>query len=90
VGSLVPWEVPLWVRSSYVILNRISVNLAIIAYLLPVLFHLKLMHKELHWTVKLKDVLILVFGSVALIYSTFLAIQNIVDALTHRSGPSHC
>eukprot|EP01102_Stenamoeba_stenopodia_P007911 TRINITY_DN2230_c0_g1_i1.p1 TRINITY_DN2230_c0_g1~~TRINITY_DN2230_c0_g1_i1.p1 ORF type:complete len:491 (-),score=89.25 TRINITY_DN2230_c0_g1_i1:224-1654(-) len=88
VTCIIGWAVPYFALISGL---TGALGSSSLAYLLPVLFHLKLLHKDLHWTIKMKDVLILVFGAVALVYSTYLAIRNIVDALDHsNSGPAHC
>jgi hypothetical protein len=46
-----------------------------------VVFHLKLFHRTLSWWVIAKDVVILLFGSAALIVGTIFAVRDIIDAL---------
>jgi proton-coupled amino acid transporter len=52
-----------------------------LAFILPVVFHLKLFHRTLSWWVIAKDVVILLFGSAALIVGTIFAVRDIIDAL---------
>jgi len=52
-----------------------------LAFILPVIFHLMLFNKQLSKLVIAKDIVILIFGSAALIVGTVFAVKNIIDAL---------
>jgi proton-coupled amino acid transporter len=52
-----------------------------LAFILPVVFHLVMFRKELSWWVIAKDVIILIFGSTALIVGTVFAVKDIINAL---------
>jgi hypothetical protein len=46
-----------------------------------VIFHLKLFRRTLPWWVVAKDIIILIFGSAALVVGTVFAVRDIIDAI---------
>ncbi|XP_005097320.1 uncharacterized protein LOC101845918 [Aplysia californica] len=52
---------------------------SLLAYILPCLFHLKLCWAQLHPGVKIKDILIVVFGLAASVVSLYSTIRSIAD-----------
>ena len=52
-----------------------------LALILPCCIHLKVMWKSLSWTVKVKDIILIVFGVFATGFSTYISFRDLVEHL---------
>ncbi|KAL6071658.1 Amino acid transporter transmembrane domain [Balamuthia mandrillaris] len=54
---------------------------SLLAFLLPILFHLRLCWRELRWWIRVKNFVLLAFGGLALGVGTYYAFKDIVEEL---------
>jgi proton-coupled amino acid transporter len=52
-----------------------------LAFILPAIFHVKIFYREISVWIIIKDILIVIFGTVMMVTGTWLSIQAIIDAL---------
>ena len=55
-----------------------------LALVMPCAIHLKVMWKQIPWSVKAKDIILIIFGVFAAIFSTYLSTRDLIVHLEEQ------